>query len=122
MSYNPLDIMDEEQQRRQVKAQEFYEFFRSGNNNEIRNNLMKLASNPDLDKQDLALFVMMLKNMPQPYVRRLIRDGEACSEALQRMLITVNETEGRIGGKACPNDVDEIERIIGGPPLSPDIP
>ena len=108
----------EESQRLQsstTKAQDFNNFFRSANNNEIRTNLGLIASNPDLDKQDLALLVLMLKNISQPYVRRLIRES-SCSQMLHQMLCTVTENESRRGARPCPNDVEEIERIIYSPP------
>ncbi|XP_041471615.1 uncharacterized protein LOC121421068 [Lytechinus variegatus] len=116
-------IMDESQRGKNSssKAEDFYNFFRSRNNNEIRANLGLIASNPDLDKQDLALLVLMLKNISQPYVRRLIRET-TCSQMLQQMLDTVTKNESKRGMMPCPNDVEEIEKIIFGPPLSPDVP
>ena len=115
-------IMEESQlkQGSSRKAQDFYNFFRSGNNNEICTNLGLIASNPDLDKQDLALLVLMLRNISQPYVRRVIRDS-TCSQMLQQTLTTVTENENKRGMKPYQDDVEEIEKIIYGPPLSPDI-
>ncbi|XP_011680388.1 uncharacterized protein LOC105445933 [Strongylocentrotus purpuratus] len=115
-------IMEESQCQKSssTKAQAFYNFFRSMNNNEIQINLGQIASNPDLDKQDLALLVLMLRNISQPYVRRLIRES-SCSQILQGMLETVRNNENKRGMRPFPDDVEEIEMIIHGPPLSPDI-
>ncbi|XP_072172235.1 uncharacterized protein [Diadema setosum] len=104
------------------KAEDFYHLFRSSNTTELRKNLPRIANNRDLDRQDLALLVLLLTNMPQPQIRRLVRGTPACSQALQDVLDRVVANEGARGARPYDADVREIETILYGPPLSPDIP
>ena len=103
------------------KAQDFYSFFRSGNHNEMQQNLVQLARNDSLDKADLALLAVMLTNITDMPARALMIRDEQCRNALQTILTTVRRTEESQNSKPFENDVMEIERLISSPPPSPDV-
>lgn len=98
------------------KAQDFYNFFRSGNHNEMQEHLVQLARNDTLDKSDLALLALMLTNITDMPARRLLLSDEQCRHAFQTILDTVRRTEASHNSKPCDHDVMEIENYISSSP------
>ncbi|XP_022105693.1 uncharacterized protein LOC110987340 [Acanthaster planci] len=105
-----------------TRANDFYLFFRSGNHHEMHKNLIKLSRNSSLDKQDLALLVLMLTQyMSDTLTRRQVLGDAECKEALQTILETVQQNESARNTQPTQTDVDEIMNLLITSPALPDV-
>ncbi|XP_038050880.1 uncharacterized protein LOC119724029 [Patiria miniata] len=106
----------------ETPANDFYLFFRSGNHHEMHTNLVKLSRHSGLDKQDLALLVLLLTQyMVDTQTRRQVLGDTECRGALQTILDTVQQNETARNSRPTQSDVDEIMNLLTASPAICDV-